>query len=124
MHSNLQHKSPVIDRGQPIGKAPGEAATLQIVASKSTEEGGQSSKYLLILYSQLASSLETVEGSIVFDKDSKMKNLSYFLEHYQHPESLFSLPPIKHSCENKNQMSKFVFIKNNGNSLILALLEN
>ena len=27
-------------------------------------------------------------------------------------ESLFSLPPIKHSCENKNQMSKFVFIKN------------
>ena len=35
-----------------------------------------------------------------------------------------SLPPIKHSCKNKNQMSKFVFIKNIGNSLILALLEN
>ena len=35
-----------------------------------------------------------------------------------------SLPPIKYSCKNKNQMSKFVFIKNIGNSLILALLEN
>ena len=35
-----------------------------------------------------------------------------------------SLPPIKHSCKNKNQMSKFVFIKNIENSLILALLEN
>ena len=29
MHSNLQHKSPVTNRGQPIGKAPGEAVTLE-----------------------------------------------------------------------------------------------